>query len=183
MAVRRMTDHALQGISGYPRMDALMCKAKLSSTARAATPYAGSVVRLNSSGEFDLGVANTSTTHSPVAVFLLQDYDAPDVLNDGGTPSTDDNFPFVPTAPTKVNSGLVATGAYELASTEYNTSNEASMTAGRVLTASVSTGKLDITTIGSGDPICAVVSRGVKVLKATKKKAVYVWPVWNPNPS
>lgn len=183
MAVRRMTDHALQGISGYPRMHALMCKAKLSSAARSAQLYAGSVVSLDSNLEFAIGVANTSNTHSPMAIFLLQDYDAPDVLNDGGDPSADDNFPWVPTAPTKVNSGLVATGSYELASTQYTTANEANMTPGRVLKGDTSTGKLDITTVGSGTPIVGTVSRGVLTAKATKKKMLYFWPVYCPNPS
>lgn len=180
MSVRRMTDHTLQGISGYPRMDALMFKAKLSSTARAATPYAGSVVHVNASKEFDLGAANESTTHSQMAIFLLQDYDAPDVLNDGGTPASDDNGPWVPTAPTKVNSGLVATGAYELASSEWN-GTEGNFTPNRLLKGNTSTGKIEVNTKKSDDPVIGVCSRGIQTAKATKKKLVYFWPVFCPN--
>jgi hypothetical protein len=53
-------------------------------------------------------------------IFLWNGSDHPDVYNDGTSPTTS-TVHWIGVSPTGVMSGLVATGGYELQTTEYNT--------------------------------------------------------------
>jgi hypothetical protein len=104
----QMFDHTLDAVKGWFHEAALDYSAKLSSNVLKDPTEQGSVVHVNSSGEFELGIANTD-----MAIFLLNSSDDFDVANAGG-----DYWTAV--APTGKMSGLVATGAYELQSSEFD---------------------------------------------------------------
>jgi len=119
----QMTDHTLEGVKGWPNPHAIDCEAKISAaTITAVTdPSAGRVVSgrcvsLNGSDEFQLGLfANTS-----MPMFIFPNSDDPDVSLAYGAPATAAGG-WVPIAPTGVAMALVAVGAYELATTEFDT--------------------------------------------------------------
>jgi hypothetical protein len=77
---------------------------------------AGRVASLNSSGEFVLGL----DVNMAMPIFLWQGKDHPDVYNNGVSPVTSVQH-WVGISPTGIMSGLVATGGYELQTTEFNT--------------------------------------------------------------
>lgn len=107
---RQMFDHSLDAVKGWMPGDmaSLDCAAKLSANVTVDPVYAGRVVHKNDDEEFELGVTGTQ-----MAIFLLQNSDDPDVAKDTG-----DDMQGI--SPTGVMSGLVATGGYEVASTEYD---------------------------------------------------------------
>lgn len=109
-APRQMFDHTLDAVKGWlpGNMASLDCSAKLSANVTIDPVYAGRVVHKNDDEEFEMGVTGTQ-----MAIFLLQNSDDPDVANEGG-----DDFQAI--APRGNMSGLVATGGYEVASTEYD---------------------------------------------------------------
>lgn len=102
-------DHALDFLKGWPSQTALDTDAKLSSSvsATAKPVYGGRVVHKNNADEFELGAKLNQ-----MPIFLIQGSEDFDVSNQG----TD----WVAIAPTGVMSGLVATGGFELQSTEFN---------------------------------------------------------------
>lgn len=104
----QMFDHTLDAVKGWFHEAALDYSAKLSADVLKTTTEQGSCVHVNSSGEFELGIASTD-----MSIFLLNSSDDFDVANDGG-----DYWTSV--APTGKMSGLVATGAYELQSSEFD---------------------------------------------------------------
>lgn len=177
-APRKMTAHTLEAPKGWPSPHAVDFQAKLSANVTIDPVFAGRVVHLNADGEFEMGVSGTQ-----MAMFLFQNSDDPDVKNDGGDPETEVDV-WVAIAPTGKINALVAAGAYELASTEYLSADEASLVPNAVLTAGTSNsvsgtgGVLALATLGTHN-ICGVVSRGVKT-NSHLKKEVYFWPVWFP---
>ncbi len=119
MSVSMMFEHALDQLKGWPSPTAVDKDAKLSSnvtaTVRPVPP--GRVVHLNSVGEFEMGASGTQ-----VAIFLLNgeesfDVSNPTTLTAAGAYNANSWYAV---APTGKMSGLVATGAYELATTEYD---------------------------------------------------------------
>ena len=112
-APRQMTANTLNALKGWPQMNAVDYHAEIDSSVT-GTVNAGTVVSLNSSGKFILGVG----TDPVMPMFLFSNSDDPDVANDGGDASTDAGV-FVPISPTGQAMALVAVGAYELVSTAY----------------------------------------------------------------
>lgn len=171
---RQMFDHTLDAVKGWlpGNMSSLDCSGKLSPNVTINPVYAGRVVHKNDNGEFEMGVTGTQ-----MAIFLLQNSDDPDVQNNGGQH-------WNAIAPTGVLSGLVATGGYELASTEFDdsrtyrvndplravASNTNATTGGRLTNESVVLFQTAIVGIVSKPP--AKNSHGKKVLT--------FWPVFCP---
>jgi hypothetical protein len=111
-----MTANTLNALKGWPNMNAVDYHAELDSSVTVDPVLAGSVVSLNSSGNFILGVGTTKV----MPMFLFSNSDDPDVSNDGGDASTDAGV-FIPISPTGQAMALVAVGAYELVSTAFDT--------------------------------------------------------------
>lgn len=171
-APRQMTANTLNALKGWPQMNAVDYHASFDPGIPSGDlpVRAGSVVSLNSSGNFILGVGN-----SPVMpMFLFNNSDDPDVSNDGGDASTDAGV-FIPISPTGQAMALVAVGAYELVSTAFVAGVYAPNTP---LTANKS-GSADPGKLRSGtlytNMIVGFVSRGV-VDNGYGKNALAFWP-------
>jgi hypothetical protein len=160
-------------------------RAKISANVTIDPVFAGRVVHLNASGEFEMGLPTTvKAGHMPM--FLFQNSDDPDVSNPGGDPATEEGV-WVAVAPVGYIMALPAKGAYELESTEFEpeatagtyvpgdclsaTADNANATTGGRIT------KLNIAAYE--DPLCGVVSRGV-FKNSHRKNALAFWPVWLP---
>lgn len=115
-AVSQMFEQALDVTKGWFHLHALDKSAKLDNdllTGSTAVP-AGRVAHLNSVGEFELGASGNE-----VPIFLWNGKDHPDVYNNGVSPTTGVQH-WIGISPTGVMSGLVAMGAYELQTTEFD---------------------------------------------------------------
>jgi hypothetical protein len=112
-----MNDHTLDALKGWPSPYAVD---HVASAASGVTVTAGNVVTLDASGNYVLGF--TAATLQGVAMFAFQNSSDPDVANDGGLTSTAAGSAnaWVPVAPVGGIMALVATGAYELESTEFD---------------------------------------------------------------
>lgn len=177
-----MFEHGINVPKGWWDEAALDFSAKLSSDVDFDVP-GGRVVHVNAAGEFEMGVGETD-----IAIFLIQGSDAFDVANPGTTPAG--NFMHKAILPAGDMSGVVATGAYEIESTEYDTAQ--SYVPGDLLTAAADNADADvggvITNQGSGangevqqyvDPVIGVVSRG----SYNNEHGIPIlafWPVWLP---
>ena len=106
----QMFTHTLDAVKGWipGNMGSLDSKGKLSANVTIDPVYAGRCVHLNSVGEYEMGVTGTQ-----MPIFLLQNSTDFDVANDGG-----DDWEAISSRGTM--SGLVATGGYELATTEFD---------------------------------------------------------------
>lgn len=114
--VAQMFEQALDVMKGWFHGHALDKSAKLSAAllnSATAVP-AGRVAHLNSDGEFELG-----PTGHQMPIYLWNGKNHPDVYNPGTSPITSVQH-WVAIAPTGVMSGLVATGGYELQTTEFD---------------------------------------------------------------
>ncbi len=185
-APRSMMAHTLNPLKGWPHNAALDFSAPLSATALASAPiFSGSCVHLTTNTavvgnvEYDLGCPKTSGKwHMPL--FLFPNSDDPDVSNDGGIYGTSDDAPEGWAAVKRNNVlALVATGAYELETTEFDDDDYAAGDALR----SGTDGKLE-NGVQYTDPIVGIVSRGVKNLGqltttggAPVRSALAFWPV------
>ena len=181
---RQMFDHTLDAIKGWFQMAALDYTAKLSSNVTVTTVYAGRCVHLNASGEFELGCLG-----SQVPIFLLQNSDDNDVSNTGGTT-------WYPIGPTGTVTGLVALGAYELETTEFDSaytyapndflrckSSSNSSTDGGLLTKNGVTTLENSTSLGAGTnptAVVGVVSRGVRKRQSDRNNVLAFWPIYKP---
>jgi len=116
---RQMTEHRLEAPKGWPSPHAVDFAAPMAASVLAnisgGVVYAGRCVHLNNSGEYELGV-----TGYQMPLFIFNNSDDPDVENPGGDPATRVGA-WVAIAPTGKMMALVAKGAYELATTEFNT--------------------------------------------------------------
>jgi len=124
MAVpRQMTAHTLEAKKGWPSPHAVDFSAKFATSGTNAlidgyVAFAGSIVSLDTSGNFVYGVANGF-----MPMWLLQNSDDPDVENPGGTllsGASGTSGAWSAVAPTGVITALPAAGAYELATTEFS---------------------------------------------------------------
>lgn len=173
MTVKQMTAKTLNALKGWPQMNAVDYVAKLSSTVSAGDlPLPpGSVVSLNTAGDFIIGVGNSNV----MPMFLFYGTDSDMVSNDGGDPSTDVGA-WIPMTPSGELIALVANGAYELVSTAYvdgQTYNpNTPLTANK--TGSANPGYLRPGTINT-NMIVGLVSRGV-VDNGYGHSAVAFWP-------
>jgi hypothetical protein len=165
-----MTANTLNALKGWPNMNAVDYHAELDSSVTVDPVLAGSVVSLNSSGNFILGVGTTKV----MPMFLFSNSDDPDVSNDGGDASTDAGV-FIPISPTGQAMALVAVGAYELVSTAFEAGSYAPNDAlTSDLEGGTSPGKLSPGTLYT-DMIVGIVSRGV-VDNGYGKDALAFWP-------
>jgi hypothetical protein len=153
-------------------MASLDCVGKLSAEVTIDPVYAGRVVHKNDDNEFEMGATGTQ-----MPIFLLQNSDDPDVKNQGG-----DDFQAI--SPSGNMSGLVATGGYEVATTEYDqdqtyhvndairavASNSNATTGGRLTNASFTLG----TTAGVG-----IVSK-LPAKNSHKKYVITLWTAFIP---
>jgi hypothetical protein len=114
--VSQMFEQSLDAVKGWFDLSALDKSAPLEASLQTDTTAvpAGRVVSLNTTGEFVLGLANGHA----MPIFLWNGKDHPDVLNPGTSPTTSTTH-WVAISPTGVMSGLVATGGYELQTTEF----------------------------------------------------------------
>ena len=182
-----MFEHALNYLKGWFQPAALDFAAPLSSNVTIEA-YGGRVVHLNASGEFEMGISG-----SAMPIFLMNADTDNDVSNPGTTGSG--NFMHEAIVPSGTLSGLVATGAYELESTEFDTTPNTAYAPNQLLTAladntdQATGGVLSNDRAGAGgstgavrqyvDPACGVVSRG----QMTNEHGVAVlafWPVYLP---
>ena len=151
--VSQMFEQGLDAVKGWFHLAALDKSAKLNSTlltGSTAVP-AGRVAHLNASGEFVLGCENLE-----MPIFLWNGKDHPDVYNSGVSPTTSTTH-WTAISPTGVMSGLVATGGYELQTTEFETDTYAindALTADNAV--STTDGKLAKRT--SGTQVCGICS-------------------------
>lgn len=185
MAVNAPTlalEHCLNHPKGWFAENALDCAAKFAAAITFA-PVGGRVVHLNDAGEFEMGIRSTD-----MAIFLLNGEADKDVSNPGR--SISGRFLHQPIGPTGVGSGLVATGGYELESSEFDTARD--YVPGDLLTAAADNEDADVggvlTNAGSGaggiveqyvDPVCGVVS-GVPFLNEHEVNMLPFWPVFLP---
>lgn len=118
----QMFVHTLNPLKGWPSEHALDFHGKLHSDVTIDPLPAGRCVHVDSIDPVPYGpgtqggvpLFKTGVIAKQMGIFLLQGSDHTDVSNPGGTDWT-------AIAPTGVMSGLVATGAYELETTEYDT--------------------------------------------------------------
>jgi hypothetical protein len=182
-----MLEHTLNPVKGWPSPNAVDFRAKISSSV-AFTLFSGRAVHLNSAGEYITGcdpAAHPGGTG--MTMFLFQNSDDPDVVNEGGDPETETDV-WVPVSPTGRAMALPAKGAYEMETTEYDTTG--SYPPGTSLTADNDDADVDaggILAAGTTytDHICGVVSRGVVDSGygrrgANTGQALAFWPVWLP---
>ena len=137
----------------------------------------GRVVHVDSTGAFAMGAHNTN-----VAVFLLNGSGDADVSNPGTTAGG--KFMHQAVAPTGKLSGLVATGGYEIASTEFDTSR--TYTPGDLLTAAADNTDAAVGGVLTNEsveqfvtPVVGVVSSG-KAQNHNGIQALSFWSVWLP---
>lgn len=173
-APRQMTAKTLNALKGWPQPAAVDFHTDFSDTTKAwilanGPVYAGSVVHIGTTGQFELGVG----TGKVMPLFLFNNSDDPDVINEGGDPATEKGV-WIPIAPTGQAMALVAIGAYELVSTQFIAGSfpiNAPLTA---LDSGATAGKLYAGTMYT-DTIVGLVSRGV-VDNGYGHDAVAFWP-------
>ncbi len=178
-------EHALSHPKGWFQPAALDFVAKLSPNVTIQA-FGGRVVHVNAAGEFEMGISGTK-----MAIFLLQADTDYDVSNPGTTGAG--NFMHQSIGPAGNQSGLVATGGYELESTEYDKADtylpnqlltakadNTSQSAGGVLSndrggAGASVGAVRQYT----DAACGVVSRGA-FRNEHNVDVLAFWPIYLP---
>lgn len=171
-APRSMTAHTLNALKGWPAPHALDFATELDSGIPEANlpVLSGTVVRLNAAGKYELGLG----TRLVMPLFLFPNSDDPDVVNEAPDASTERGA-FVPITPTGAAVALVATGAYELVSTEFVAATSFAINDFlKAADAGVNAGKLDVGTLYT-DMICGIVSRG-KVDNGYGSSAIAFWP-------
>jgi len=116
-AVSQMFEQALDAVKGWPgALHALDKAAPLDSDlleGLTSVP-AGRVAHINAAGDFELSGDGTQ-----MPIFLWEGKDHADVYNNGTSPTTG-TVHWVPVSPTGIMHGLVATGGFELQTTEFD---------------------------------------------------------------
>lgn len=171
-----ITEKGLDVKKGWFDMASLDYSAKLSS-AVTFDVSAGRVVHIDSAGNFRPGAHQTG-----VALFLLQGSTDADVSNPGTTASG--NFMHRAISPTGKMNALVATGGYEIASSEFDTAQ--TYVPGQLLTAIASDSNATtggrITNVSVTQfvtPVVGVVSSG-KTKNHNGAFALSFWTCWLP---
>ena len=114
VAPRQMTANTLNALKGWPQPAAVDFHTEFDASLADTVVLAGSVLSLNASGKYILGVG----TDSVMPLFSFNSSDDPDVQNDGGDPATEKGV-FIAINPTGQSMSLVAVIAAELVSTAY----------------------------------------------------------------
>ena len=177
-----MYEQALTPLKGWFEPSALDYAAKLSANVTIVL-YSGRVAHLNASGELETGISGTT-----MPLFVFQNSTDFDVSNPGTTAKG--NFVHRPIAPTGVINCLVATGAYELQSTEYDTGETYApnqlLQAPTANTTQATGGVLTNQRPGGGglvrqytDAACGVVSRGTSK-NEHEQDVIEFWPIYLP---
>jgi len=123
--VAQMFEQALDALKGWFHLAALDKSAKLSSSLLGSTTVpAGRCAAIDDNGEFIINVclANAAAITkywSAMPIFLWNGSNHPDVYNDGVS-SVSGTQHWIGISPTGIMSGLVATGGYELQTTEFD---------------------------------------------------------------
>mgnify|MGYP001604713744 CR=1 FL=1 len=171
-----MFEHGLDVKKGWFDMASLDYSAKLSPDI-SFDVQRGRVVHVNAAGDFVPGAHNTN-----VAIFLLNGSSDADVSNPGTTAGG--KFMHRAVAPTGKMSGLVATGGYEISTTEFDAGQ--TYTPGDLLTATVSNtpaatdGVLTNNSVTQYQtPVVGVVSSGVAT-NHNGISALSFWCAWLP---
>lgn len=180
-------EHCLSHPKGWFEPSALDFSAKLSPNVTIQA-FGGRVVHVNAAGEFEMGISGTA-----MAIFLLQADTDFDVSNPGTTPAG--NFMHQAIAPAGNMSGLVATGGYELESTEFDTTPDTAYAPNQLLTALANNttqatgGVLSNDRAGAGgssgavrqyqEAACGVVSRG-QFKNEHNVEVLAFWPIYLP---
>ena len=174
-----ITDKGLDVKKGWFDMASLDYSAKPSANMNAAGIPRGRCAHLDASGDFVPGPSATG-----VAIFMLNGTDDADVSNPGTTSAG--SFAHIAVAPTGKMSGLVATGGYEIATTEFVTGSYVS---GQLLSATkVTAGATVAATDGQltnagvaaySTPVVGVVSSGVAD-NHNGVQSLSFWSVWLP---
>lgn len=173
MAVPKLiTSKGMDVKKGWFDMASLDYSAKLAPTVTAEVP-AGRVVHVNSDGNFVPGAHNTN-----VAIFLIQGSEDADVVNPGGAVSDPSVFLHVPVRPSGNMSGLVATGGYEIASTEFD--KDRSYAPGDLLTADSDGVITNEAVVQFVNPVVGVVSSGKVDRNHNNIPALSFWCCWLP---
>ena len=184
-----MFEHALSHPKGWFEPSALDFSAKLAPVVTIEA-FGGRVVHLNAAGEFEMGIDVAGTE---MAIFLLQADTDYDVSNPGTTGTG--IFMHQSISPAGNMSGLVATGGYELESTEFDDPPNAAYAPNQLLTAlddqttQATGGVLSNDRDGAGgssglvrqyqDAACGVVSRG-EFINEHQVPVLAFWPVYLP---
>ncbi len=172
-APRLMTANTLNALKGWPQPSAVDFHTEFDATipSNELPVLAGSVVHINSSGKYALGVG----TDSVMPLFVFNSSDDPDVSNEGGDPATDKGV-WIAINPTGQAMALVAVGAFELVTTAYvsggNYPPNTPLTAAKSTVANA--GKLKVG-VPYTDMIVGIVSRGV-VDNGYGHNALAFWP-------
>lgn len=179
-------EHQLNPRKGWFHPHSLDHQAKLSANVTFDVP-AGRVAHLNSVGEYEMGVAGTQ-----MGIYLFSGASDFDVSNPGT--SEGGYQAHVPIVPTGEMLGLVATGGFEVETTEFAAEPTAAgnyainqlLTAGTSNTVASTGGKLTNVGTGAGslveqyaDPVCGVVSKR-PYQSLHKVRMLSLWTVWLP---
>ncbi len=155
----QMFDHELNPVKGWPSPYGLDKSGPFASDAEQAAIKAGMVVQLDATGKFTRGCANGA-----MPIFAFPNGLDFDVASDKGNISGGNLV------------GLVATGGYELETTEIS---GAGFAPNVPLTPDATTGLVKATTIGSADMVVGVCS-GETFTNEFKKTFLRFWPVYMP---
>lgn len=154
--VAQMFERSLDAVKGWFHLAALDKSAKLSSTLLGSTTVpAGRVAVIDDNGEFVLNRTTITNTETAMPIFLWNGSDHPDVYNDG-TSSVTGTVHWYGISPTGVMSGLVATGGYELQTTEFDDTQ--TYVANDLLTASTAGVLTNASAVQYTNWICGVAS-------------------------
>jgi hypothetical protein len=167
-----MTANTLNALKGWPTQSAVDFAAPFASNIPSGERpiKAGSVVSLNSSGQFEVGIG----TNKRMPMFLFASSTDPDIGFDTA-PAANTKNAYVPMTPSGAAMALVAVGAYELVSTAFVAGSyavNAMLTS--PYTGSTNAGKLKVGTYGT-DTIVGIVSRGL-VDNGYGEQALAFWP-------
>lgn len=167
-APRQMTAKTLNALKGWPQPAAVDFHTEFADTI-ADEVLPGSVVHLNSAGQYELGVG----TDPVMPLFMFNGSNDPDVKNEAGDPATEKGV-WVPINPTGQAMALVAIGAYELVSTAFV---DGSYEPNDPLTSAKTGGSAGLLVGGTlyTDMIVGIVSRGV-VDNGYGYDALAFWP-------
>lgn len=171
-----MFEHGLDVKKGWFDMASLDYSTKLSPSL-SFDVNRGRVVHVDSNGNFVPGAHKTN-----VAIFLLNGSTDADVANPGTTAGG--KFMHLAVAPTGKLSGLVATGGYEISTTEFDTARTYApgdlLTATRTATPAATDGRLTNQSVTQyTTPVVGVVSSGAAT-NHNGISALSFWCVWLP---
>ena len=165
MVPRQMFDHTLVVIKGPPRLNRLDYAIPPVSS---GTFNQGALVSMNEDGLLVKGLAKPLIGTRPMPMFAIQDRDSYDANSDVGNISGG------------VNSAVVATGNFEIETTEFVAGT---YLPNKLLTAATAgdTGKVNVVTVAPylGETVVGVVSKGTSI-NYNGKSVLRFWPVFLP---